>query len=319
MPASRPLQLSVVIITLNEVKRIGDCLDSVRDLADDVVVIDAHSRDATQAVCAGRGARVFERAWSGYSAQKNFGNARARHDWVLSLDADERVSPELAAALRAEFARGPCDDAYSIRFENYFGRQRIRFGAWNPEYHVRLFDRRLLAWNEDDVHESLCSAVAVRPGRLRGCIRHLTVDSRAQLAAKTDRYSALFAAKVRRRARPPGLSKVWLNPMWRFVRDYAVRLGAFDGAAGAAIAWESARYTHLKYARALPAGRPLRQLQRLTMAAGCGLLALSLAQAPWARFRGENYLLSARIAVADIDDDFTNMNSLSFDDDDVVV
>ena len=321
MPASRPLQLSVVIITLNEVKRIGDCLDSVRDLADDVVVIDAHSRDATRAICAGRGAKVVERAWTGYSAQKNFGNAQARHDWVLSLDADERVSTELAAAIRAEFARRPRCDAYSIRFENYFGPRRIHFGAWNPEYHVRLFDRRLLAWNEDDVHEGLCSAVEVRSGRLHGSIRHLTVDSRAQLAEKTERYSALFAAKVRRRARPPGALKVWLNPVWRFVRDYVVRLGALDGAAGAVIAWESARYTHLKYARALPAGRPIRLLQRLTLAGGCAVLALTLTRLPLAKMRGDNYLLAAKIAASDIDDDFPNMNSLSFgdDDDDVVV
>ena len=318
MPASSSttLPLSVVIIALNEAQRIGGCLNSVRDLARDVVVVDSHSGDGTRDLCHARGARVFQRAWTGYSAQKNFGNAQARYNWVLSIDADERVSAELATAIREEFARGPRCDAYSIRFESYFGPRRIRFGAWNPEYHVRLFDRRRLAWNEDDVHEGLCSAVEVRSGRLHGSIRHLTVDSHAQLAEKTERYSALFAAKVRRRTRPPGALKVWLNPMWRFVRDYVVRLGVLDGATGAVIAWESARYTHLKYAKALPAGRSLGLLKQLTLAGGCAVLALMLTRLPLAKMRGDNYLLSAKIAASDIDDDFPNMNSRSFDDDD---
>src|SRR5689334_23167714 len=119
MPAS-PQPLSVVIIALNEEKRMGDCLASVRALTDDVVVVDAHSRDATREIAERGGARVFQRTWDGYSGQKNFGNAQAQHDWILSLDADERVTPELAASIRAELAGEPRADAYSIRFQNYF-------------------------------------------------------------------------------------------------------------------------------------------------------------------------------------------------------
>lgn len=247
-----PLTLSVVIIARNEEQRIGDCLASVCGLAGDIVVVDACSTDRTASIAAAAGARVLTRSWSGFSDQKNFGNDLARYDWVLSLDADERVSPELADQLRLLWARGATCDAYEIPFQNYFGATRVRFGAWNPESHVRLFDRRKLRWNSDEVHEGLRAAEGARFGFIEGCIRHCTVASRAQLATKTERYSRLFAEKLRRQQRHPAWWKVWLNPLFRFGRDYVFRGGFLDGRVGVVIAWESARYTHLKYYLALP-------------------------------------------------------------------
>lgn len=246
------LPLSVVIISLNEEQRIGDCIASVRELTNDVIVIDAHSTDRTVEIAEAHGARVFARTWTGYSDQKNHGNEMAHHDWILSLDADERVTPELAASIRAEFARGQFCDAYDLPFRNYFGLTLVRFGAWNPESHVRLFDRRKLAWNCNEVHEGLRDMENMFVGKLTGCVRHYTVDSYEQLANKTQRYSALFAEKLRRQRRRPSWWKVWLNPAFRFARDYLFRGGLLDGRAGLAIAWESARYTHLKYWLALP-------------------------------------------------------------------
>jgi hypothetical protein len=276
-----PVPVSVVIIALNEEERVGDCLESVRGLTDDVVVVDAESRDRTGEICRAKAARVFARRWTGFSEQKNFGNAQARHDWILSLDADERVTPELAASIRREFARGrPSRDAYAIRFQNYFGGREVRFGAWNPESHVRLFDRRKCDWNSDEVHEGLRRVEGSEIGRLEGCIRHLTVNSHVDLAAKTQRYSELFALKLRRRGRVPGWPKVWLNPVWRFGRDFFLRLGILDGAAGWAIAWEAARYTHLKYWLALPEPRPQRRVQWLAPGAATALLVAVLSLLP---------------------------------------
>jgi len=258
----------------------------VRELTDDVVVIDANSRDGTAELCQARGARVFQRNWTSYSEQKNFGNAEARHDWILSLDADERVSPELAASLRRVFARGELAcDAYTMRFENYFGPRRVRFGAWNPEWHVRLFDRRKCDWNTEEVHEGLRGVEGCEVGRLQGCIRHLTVASREELAAKTERYSELFAAKLRRRGRTPSWAKIWLNPVWRFGRDLLLRLGALDGAAGWTIAWEAARYTHLKYWRALPDASRSRPAEWLVSGATTAMLAAWLFTMPTSSFR----------------------------------
>jgi glycosyltransferase involved in cell wall biosynthesis len=249
MPAYLPV--SVVIISLNEERRIGDCLASVRGLTDDIIVVDAQSTDRTAELATAAGARVVSRKWSGYSDQKNCGNALARHDWILSLDADERVTSTLAASIREEFARGLDCAAYDVGFENYFGESRVRFGAWNPESHVRLFDRRKFEWSCDEVHEGLRGLEPLPIGNLTGCIRHYTVDSHAQLAAKTQRYSVLFAEKLRRQRRRPTWLKVWLNPAFRFTRDYVFRGGMLDGRAGLVIAWESARYTHLKYRLAL--------------------------------------------------------------------
>lgn len=249
---SSHLPLSVVVIALNEEKRIGDCLSSVAGLSDDIVVVDAGSTDATAAIAVRHGARVLRRAWTGFSDQKNFGDDAARHDWILSLDADERVTPRLAAALRSEFSLGPRHDAYALKFRSHLGPYPVRFGAWNPEWHVRLFDRRRFRWNADEVHEGLRGDPGATEGRLPGLVLHFTADSRAELAAKGERYGRLFAGKLRRQGRHPSWVKVWLNPPARFLRDYVLRAGVLDGAAGLAIAWEAARYTHLKYRLAIP-------------------------------------------------------------------
>lgn len=251
MLAPITLPLSVVIIASNEEERIGECLDSVSRLVDDIVVVDAHSRDTTVAIAASKGARIFQRSWVGYSDQKNFGNDQARHDWILSLDADERISPELAESLRRTFVHGEPDRAaFAIRFQSYFGTRRVRFGAWNPEWHLRIFDRRKCDWNDVCVHEGLRGVEGFRVGRLEGVIRHYTVASRVELTGKMVRYSDLFAAKLRVCGQEPGWSNIWLNPVWRFARDYILRLGVLDGAVGFIIAWEAACYTHSKYVKA---------------------------------------------------------------------
>jgi glycosyltransferase involved in cell wall biosynthesis len=274
---STRLPLSIVVIARNEEMRIGPCLDSASAVADDLVVVDSFSSDRTAEISRSKGARVFTRGWTGYSAQKNFGNAQAEHDWILSLDADERVSAQLAEALRRVFAIGPACDAYAIRFENYFGVQRIRYGAWNPEWHVRLFDRRKCEWNSDEVHEGLRGAEGSRVGRLSGCIQHETVRTQRELEAKSRRYGKLFAAKLRRVGAEPGWTKVWLNPAWRFFRDYVVRLGFLDGRAGLAIAWEAANYTHFKYRWGQSNARAIRggewRAAGLAMAAAAVVLA----------------------------------------------
>jgi glycosyltransferase involved in cell wall biosynthesis len=278
MPESDKLPLSVVIIARNEELRLRDCLRSVAALTDEVVVVvDACSTDGTAEVARAAGARVLVRAWTGFSDQKNFGQEAARHDWILSLDADERVTPALAASIRSAWAAGPACDAYAIRFHSHFAGVRVCFGAWNPEYHVRLFDRRKFQWSCAEVHEGLEGVAGARVGRLDGAILHFTVDSGAQLAAKTDRYSALFAEKLRRQGRRPGWEKVWLNPPWRFVRDYLLRGGLLDGRIGFVIAWESARYTHLKYRLALPAGGGVRVPWAIPVAAAAVALAFVLA------------------------------------------
>ncbi|NBQ58980.1 MAG: glycosyltransferase family 2 protein [Opitutaceae bacterium] len=247
-----PLPISVVIISLNEIGHLEGCLESVRALASDIVLVDSGSTDGTVDRAKASGVRVYHRRWTGYSDQKNYANALAAHDWVLSLDVDERLTPALIAAIRAEWLRGPRADAYDLKFVNFIGNRLIRFGSWNPEYHVRLFDRTKFHWNSDEVHEGLKMNAPVTLSRLGGAIEHRTVDSVEELVIKTERYSALFAEKLLRLGRQPSWWKIWLNPVFRFWRDFVVKAGVLDGRLGFAIAWESARYTHLKYKLALP-------------------------------------------------------------------
>lgn len=246
---SSSVAISVVIIAKNEARRIGDCIDSVRNLTDDIIVIDSGSTDRTREICAEKGARVFVHAWEGFSKQKNFGNNLARHDWILSLDADERLSPKLAENIRREFAAAPSCDAYTFHFKSFFEGKPVNFGAWGHDYHTRLFDRQKFSWNTDDVHEGLAANAPTRTGRLNGSILHFTIEHRSQLAAKNEFYTSLFADKARRGRKRIALHKVWFNPPWRFFRDYILRLGVLDGSAGGVIAFEGMRYTYLKYSK----------------------------------------------------------------------
>ena len=291
--------LSVVIIARNEERRIGDCIDSVRSLTDDIVVVDSGSTDRTCEVAESHGARVVYHAWEGYSEQKNFGNGLAKHDWIFSLDADERVSVKLADSFRRELTAGPSCDAYRFRFKNFFVGKPVRFGAWNPESHVRLFDRRKFSWNSDDVHEGLQGAADCRVGNLEGVVLHFTIEERAQLAKKTELYASLFAQKVRQRKKSVSWAKIWLNPAWRFFRDYIVRLGLLDGAAGWKIAFEAARYTHLKYSRASDVSAGHRAPIRIGFATAAMALALLSYVSVSRRASKPSHTLQARVESSD--------------------
>lgn len=242
------LPLSAVVITHNHADQLSTCLASLRQLTDDLVVVDSLSTDQTEAVCQAYGARYFRRPWPGYAEQKNFGNAQAHHAWILSLDDDEVLSPELAQVLREQFCPDPTADAYDLPFRTHFANQPIRFGGWNPEWHIRLFDKRRISWNTDAVHEGLTLRPEHRVERLRGgFIYHFTVNSLAQLRAKTERYSSLFAENKFRGGQSASPLKRWGSPAFRFITDYVLKGGFLDGRAGWFIAWESARYTYLKY------------------------------------------------------------------------
>ncbi|MFN8353988.1 MAG: glycosyltransferase family 2 protein [Spirosomataceae bacterium] len=242
-----PTPLSAVVITFNEAANIAACLDSLRQVTDDIVVMDSFSTDQTASICQQKGVRFYQRAWEGYSAQKNAGNALAQHDWILSLDADERLSAELAAAIRATFSQPLQADAFDLRFQTHFGGKAIRFGGWNPEWHIRLFNKQKIGWNTDAVHEGLTIQPSHRVQQLKGYVLHFTVDTPAQFVAKTERYSSLFAERAMHQGKKTNWVKLWLSPVFRFVSEYFFKLGFLDGQEGLLIAKENARYTYLKY------------------------------------------------------------------------
>jgi len=237
--------LSACIITYNEADRIEACLRSVA-FCDELIVVDSHSTDDTRARAAALGARVIERDWPGYRSQKQFAVDAAAHDWVLCLDADERVTPALRAEIEALRTQGFGGAAgWSVpRITDYFGRF-LRHGNAYPDRLVRLFDRRRGGWTGYEIHEN--TKVRGRVSRLRGHLEHYSYRSLSDHLSRMQRYADLMAQALYARGRRCGLTPVLLNPQWRFMRGYLLRLGFLDGWRGLVFALIEANYVRRKY------------------------------------------------------------------------
>lgn len=256
--------LSVVVITRNEERNLPRLLASVRALDAEVLVVDSGSTDATVALARAAGARVLRRAWTGYGDQRLFATRRAAHDWILSLDADERLTPELAAAVQAELARPEAERAaaYRIHFRHTALGRPVRFGAMWHDRRVRLFDRRRAGWDGAAVHERVVVRGAV--ATLAGRCDHEGFRDAAQAREKLARYARLKAeARFERGAR----FHAWQLLRWPagFLRRYLLDLGFLDGAAGFALARLYAAYD-------LEKATVLRRLARERAAASPGPL-----------------------------------------------
>lgn len=245
MSPARPL--TACIITLNEEAQIADCLRSL-DFCDEIIVVDSHSTDRTREIAASLGARVIERDWPGYRSQKQFAVDAATHDWVLSLDADERLSPELAADIRRlrETPAGSEVGYRMPRMTRYFG-EWIRHGDWYPDRLLRLFDRRHCKFGGHEVHEKVEADGPL--GALTHPILHDSYESLDDQLAKLQRYARLMAESQHARGRRAGLIEVFGNPFWRFFRAYFLRAGFLDGWRGLVIALIEANYVRQKYLR----------------------------------------------------------------------
>jgi glycosyltransferase involved in cell wall biosynthesis len=240
--------LSATIITLNEERNIARAIQSLR-CADEIVVVDSGSTDQTCEIAIRLGARVIEQRWPGYAAQKNYAAASASHDWILSLDADESVTPALEAEILALKAAGPDFDSYSFpRLAQYLGRW-IRHSGWYPDRKVRLYNRNKAEWTGAYVHESV--RVNGTIGELQGDLLHFTCSTLSQHVRTLDRYTSLAAQELIARNKPISLRRLALDPAWTFIRSYLLQRGFLDGPQGLAIAWMAALYTFLKYAKAL--------------------------------------------------------------------
>ena len=252
------MPISACIITFNEADRIGDCLASLA-FCDEVVVVDSHSTDATRAIAESLGARVIARPFDGFRSQKQFAIEQATHDWVLCLDADERVSAELRAAIEAERARGFTTAAgYRFaRLSEYFGKF-LRHGNAYPDRVLRLFDRRRGGWRGTrEVHEAASVEGEVRT--IRGDLIHYPYRSLEQQLAKTQRYARMMAEHDFARGKRATLGKLVLAPAWRFWRGYVLRGGFLDGWHGLVYAYVRANYVRQKTVMLwlLQNGRPL--------------------------------------------------------------
>jgi len=245
MPDALPL--SLVVITRDAAAELPECVASAA-FAAEVVVVDSGSGDDTVPTARRLGARVIERAWPGFGAQKQYAVDAAANDWVLCLDADERVSDALAASILAAFAGGaPASPAYALARRNRFLGRWLAHGEGYPDWTVRLFDRRRARWSDDVVHERV--VVQGAAARMRGDLLHASAESLDAYIAKQNRYTTLQATALHAKGDRASALRVALAPLARFVRFYVFRLGFLDGVAGFAHIAIGAFASFLKYAK----------------------------------------------------------------------
>ena len=237
------MKLSVIIITRNEAANIRACLESV-SFADEIVVVDSESTDSTPEICREFGAKVFHQPFAGYGRQKNAALDRATGEWVLCVDADERVPEALREEICAAIA-APVAEGYRVARRNYVGNAWIRHGGWYPDYSVRLFHRDRGRFGERAVHEAV--EINGRMATLQNDLEHRTCRDFEEFARRQERYAALAATEMAHRGRRAGTFDLWLRPAYTFLRSYLFRGGFLDGANGWKLACIYARYTHSKY------------------------------------------------------------------------
>lgn len=241
---SRIARLSVTIVAQDEAARIGECIDRV-SWADEILVLDSGSSDGTQEICRARGASVVESPWAGYAAQKNLAIEKARHPWVLSLDADELVSSglreQILAVLRAD---GPADGFRIPRKNIFFGKWMRHGGHW-PDHQVRLFRKGCGRFKKKPVHESVEVSGAVN--ELTEPLEHHSYENFQEFFDRQVRYAALAAEELHARGQSPAFSDFVFRPLWRFVKGYFLKAGWRDGREGLIV---SAGYAYYVFMRA---------------------------------------------------------------------
>jgi glycosyltransferase involved in cell wall biosynthesis len=245
--------ISVTVITRNEAANIDACLTSVA-WADERVVVDCGSTDDTVARARALGARVIERDWPGYATQKNFAAEQASHDWILSIDADERVTSALADEVRRTVAASAGIDGYRIpRLTWHLGRW-IRTTDWYPDYQLRLYHRQRARWTTRRVHESV--AADGRVGRLTEDLQHFAYRDISHHFSTMDRYTTLAAEDMRAHGRRASVTDLVLHPPVAFLRNYILKRGIMDGIPGLIVSVMNAQYVFLKFAKLWVLDRP---------------------------------------------------------------
>ena len=237
------MSLSVALLTYNSEKRLKEVLESVKDIADEIVALDSGSKDKTLEILNSYGVKVYRREFDNFVNQKNHLISLTTKEWVLFLDDDEVLTPELARSIEAELKSPRFDGYYLNRITNYLGRW-IRH-AWYPDWQLRLARRVKCRWVGSEVHESL--KVEGRLGYLKGELLHYSYSSISEHLNKIDRYSTLYARGALKRGKRFSLFKLLTSPAGAFLRRYLLKRGFLDGFEGFVLSVMASYYTFLKY------------------------------------------------------------------------
>lgn len=239
--------ISAVIITLNEEKNIGDCIDSLKEVADEIIVVDSWSKDNTPVICAQKGVRFFQTDWKGYAETKNYANSLAVFPLILSIDADEVLSQDLKASILLA-KQNPLYDCYKLnRRTNYCGHWMMHL--WYPDAKTRLFFKDKALWVGPSVHEELKMKSDSTVGLLNGDLLHYTCRTISQHMATTHKYTSLKAIQANSEGKHAPLYKIIFGPMSKFISEYFFKKGFLDGYYGLIACGISAFGTFIQYVK----------------------------------------------------------------------
>ena len=244
-------QISAVIITYNEARNIGRCLESLRDVADDIVVLDSFSTDATAEICHSFGVRFEQHVFDGHIEQKTRALGLARFPFVLSLDADEALSDTLRQSVLQVKKAAEIADAYTMnRLTNYCG-QWIHHSGWYPDRKLRLFDKRLGQWGGTNPHDKVLMSTGARTVFLQGDLLHYSYYTETEHLERARKYADIAAKAMQAQGRKASWLQVIFSPALKFLRNYVLKLGVLDGRAGFRICYIAALETYWKYRKLL--------------------------------------------------------------------
>lgn len=239
-------KLSVVIITFNEDKNIGRCIDSVKEIADDIVVVDSFSTDNTRKISEEKGARFIEHVFEGHIQQKNWAITQAKYPHILSLDADELPDAKMIETIKKVKDNWTHDGYFFNRLNNYCGKW-IKHGGWYPDRKLRLWDSTKGAWGGVNPHDSYFMQEGASTTHMPGDILHYSFYSISQHIIQIDKFSEIGAKADYEKGKRSNLLKIFFYPKWKFIRDYIVKLGFLDGYYGYIVCKNSAHASFLKY------------------------------------------------------------------------
>ncbi len=242
-------KITACIISFNEQAKIEACLESVKDIVDEIIVVDSHSTDNTQEIARRFTPHVISQDWLGMGAQKALAYSKASHDWILNLDCDERVTGELAHSIQAIRESEPQPAAYEFTRRNFYVYRWLDH-CWYPEWRTRLFDRKRCEVRGTDPHEYV-HVLEGSTGRLQGDLEHYSFDSIDDHLRTINSYTSTAADELEAKGKSVSMLQPFTRGLWTFVRLYLLKRGFLDGFAGLCVSLLSAVHTFLKYAKVL--------------------------------------------------------------------
>lgn len=238
-------KISVVIITFNEENKLARCIESVKPVADEIIVLDSFSTDNTVTVGREAGAVVYQQTFHGYKEQKNAALQFASYNYILSIDADEALSVELINSILLAKEKFMCA-AYTMNRCNFFDGRFIRHGLWYPDKKIRLFDRRVAYWGGMNPHDKIVLNENTNTCHLEGDLFHYSFGNINEYIKRNDEISTIAARSLYKKGQRSGI-KIIVNPIWRFFKSYLLRKGFLDGYPGFIIAKNTAAQAYMKY------------------------------------------------------------------------